>query len=334
MKTVAEIAAQLGLDFKGDGEVTIAQVGSLGNAGPNSISFLSGPSFIKHLKATTAAAVILHAEHVDEAPPIPVIISSNPYLSYAHAAQFLNPRPKQAPAVHPTAVVGDNAALADDCYLGANVVLGNNVSLGSGAQVGAGSYIGDNVSIGVDALIEPNVTVLHDVVIGARILIHPGAVIGADGFGFANDRGVWEKIPQIGSVRIGDDVEIGASTTIDRGAIDDTVIGDGVKLDNQIQIGHNVKLGEHTAIAASAAVAGSAVIGAHCNIAGQVGIAGHIEIADGTTVTGASMVTRSLKKGVYSSGISTQEAGEWRRNAVRLRRLNELFRRVKKLEDK
>jgi len=334
VRTVAEISEHLGLEFQGNGDVRVAQVGSLTNAGPDSISFVSDAKYIKYLKQTDAAVVIMPAKHVKEAPEITKIISEDPYLTYALVAQFLNPRKRHAAGVHHSAVIGDNASLADDCYVGANVVIGNNVSLATGVQVGAGSYLGDNVSIGADSYLEPNVTVLHDVVIGKRALIHPSAVIGSDGFGFANDCGKWEKIPQVGTVLIGDDVEIGAGTSIDRGAIDNTVIEDGVKLDNQIQIGHNVKVGMHTAMAACVGISGSTVIGAYCNLAGQVGVAGHLEIADGSTVTGSSMVTRSLKKGVYSSGLSTQETGEWRKNAVRLRRLNELFERVKKLESK
>jgi len=334
VKTVAEISEYLGLEFQGDGNVSVTRVGSLTNSDSNSISFLSSAKYLKQLKSTAAAVVILHAGHVEDAPDIPVIISENPYLSYARTVQFFNPRVKQAPGVHASAVIGEGVKLAADCHVGANAVIGNNVTIAKGVEVCASAYIGDNVSVGSDSVIEPNATVLDEVVIGERVLIHSGAVIGADGFGFANDSGAWEKIPQVGSVVIGNDVEIGACTSIDRGAIDDTVIGDGVKLDNQIQIGHNVKIGKHTAIAAGVGISGSAVIGAYCNIAGQVGVAGHLEIADGSIITGASMVTRSLKKGMYSSGIAVQETGEWRKNAVRLRRLNELFKRVKELENK
>lgn len=334
MKTIAEISAQLGLEFQGDGEVSIAQVGSLNNAGSNAISFLSGENFIKQLMSTSAAAVIIHAEHVDKAPAIPLIISENPYASYARAAQLLNPQTPTETGIHATAIVGAGAEVAADCFIGPNVVLEDNVSVAKGVQIGAGCYIGNNVSIGAGCIIDPNVTLLKDVVLGKRVIIHPGVVLGADGFGFAEDNGEWVKIPQLGKVIIGDDVEIGASTSIDRGAIDDTVIGDGVKIDNQVQIGHNVKIGAHTIISGCVGIAGSAVIGEHCKLAGQVGVAGHLEIASGTVVTGDSMVTHSLQKGVYSSGLATQEAGEWRKNAVRLRRLNELFNRVKKLENK
>lgn len=332
--TVSEIASQLGLAYEGEGSAVIEQVASLSNAAPGSVSFLSNTAYQKELKTTQASAVIMRAADYQGIEKFSVILSDNPYLSYAHIAQILNPPPEFVAEVHQSVVIGANSDIHDSVYLGPNVVLGEQVKLEQGVVIDAGSYVGNNSTIGAHTRIAANVTVLDEVTIGKRAIIHSGAVIGADGFGFANDQGRWVKIPQVGGVIIGDDVEIGACSTIDRGAIDDTRVGNGVKFDNHIQIGHNVSIGEHTAMAARAGVAGSTTVGAYCNIAGGVGIAGHITIAEGTTITGMSMVSRSLKKGVHSSGMPVQVAGEWRKNAVRLRRLNELFKRVKKLEDK
>lgn len=331
--SVAEIADKIGQTYEGDGNIEIAKVATLENADHHCISFVSNPAYLKEVEHSKAAAIIMREQDKGAATGAAVIISDNPYLSYAQAAQLLHPAPSPLAGVHPSAVVDKAVNLDPGASIGANVVVEAGAVIAAGVVVGAGSYIGQEVKIGVDSRVGPNVTVLEGVVLGARNIIHSGAVLGSDGFGFANDKGNWVKIPQVGRVIIGDDVEIGACTTIDRGAIGDTRIGHGVKLDNQIQIAHNVSIGEHTAIAACVGISGSVNIGAYCNIAGGVGVAGHLTIADGCTVTGKSMVTHSLKKGVYSSGLSTQEAGEWRKNAVRLRRLNELFKRVKKLED-
>ncbi len=331
--TVAEIAAKIGQSYEGDGDVEISRVATLANADSQSISFLSNPSYLKDLKVSKAVAIILSDADKHEANSAAVIISDNPYLSYAQTAQLLYPRPLVEASIHPSAVVHEQAQIGAGVSIGATVVVEAGAVIASGVSIAAGSYVGKGVTIGVDTMLAPNVTLLEGVMLGARNIIHSGAVLGADGFGFANDRGSWVKIPQVGGVIIGDDVEIGACTTIDRGAIGDTKIGNGVKLDNHIQIGHNVTVGEHTAMVACAGIAGSTTVGAYCNIAGGVGIAGHLTIEDGTTITARSMVTHSLKKGVYSSGIPVQETGEFRKNAVRFRRLNELFKRVKKMEN-
>ena len=331
--TAAEIADKIGQTCEGNGDVEITKVATLANADDSSISFLSNPAYLKEVENCAAAVIIMREQDKHAANSAAVIISDNPYLSYAQTAQLLYPAPSPLAGVHASAVIDPNVNLHPGASIGANVVVEAGAEISEGVVIGAGSYIGKDVQIGVETRLAPKVSLLDGVVLGARNIIHSGAVLGADGFGFANDKGSWVKIPQVGRVILGDDVEIGACTTIDRGAIGDTVIGTGVKLDNHIQIGHNVTIGEHTAIAACVGVAGSAKIGAYCIIAGDVGIAGHLTIADGCTVTGKSMVTHSLKKGIYSSGLSTQEAGEWRKNAVRLRRLNELFKRVKKLED-
>jgi len=331
--TAAEIADKIGQTFEGNGDVEITKVATLANADNSSISFLSNPAYLKEVELCGAAVIIMREQDKHAANSAAVIISDNPYLSYAQTAQLLYPAPSPLVGVHASAVIDPNVSLHPGASIGANVVVETGADISNGVVIGAGSYIGKDVQIGVETRIAPNVSLLEGVVLGARNIIHSGAVLGADGFGFANDKGSWVKIPQVGRVIVGDDVEIGACTTIDRGAIGDTHIGNGVKLDNHIQIGHNVTIGEHTAMAACVGIAGSAKIGAYCNIAGDVGIAGHLTIADGTTLTGKSMVTHSLKKGVYSSGLPVQETGEWRKNAVRLRRLNELFKRVKKLED-
>ncbi len=331
--TVAEIADKIGQSFEGDGNVEISKVATLSNADDCSISFLSNPAYLKEVEHCKAAVIIMREQDKDAAKSAAIIVSENPYLSYAQTAQLLYPAHTPEAGVHPSAVIDTNVNIHPGASLAANVVVEAGAVIANGVVIGAGSYVGRDVQIGLETRIEPNVTLLEGVVLGARNIIHSGAVLGADGFGFANDKGSWVKIPQVGRVIVGDDVEIGACTTVDRGAIGDTRIGNGVKLDNHIQVGHNVTIGEHTAMAACVGIAGSANIGAYCNIAGDVGIAGHLSIADGTTLTGKSMVTHSLKKGVYSSGLPVQETGEWRKNAVRLRRLNELFKRVKKLED-
>ncbi len=330
--SVAEIAEKIGQTFEGDGGVEISKVATLANADNGSISFLSNPAYLKEVEHSNAAVIIMREQDKDAANSPAVIISDNPYLSYALTAQLLYPASAPSAGIHATAVIDSKAEIDPDASIGPNVVVEAGANIARGVVIGAGSYVGKDVKVGDNTRVEPNVTLLDGVVLGARNIIHSGAVLGADGFGFANDKGSWVKIPQVGRVIVGDDVEIGACTTIDRGAIGDTRIGNGVKLDNHIQIGHNVTIGEHTAMAACVGIAGSAKIGAYCNIAGDVGIAGHLTIADGTTLTGKSMVTHSLKKGVYSSGMPVQETGEWRKNAVRLRRLNELFKRVKKLE--
>lgn len=334
--TAKQLAEKLGFKLKGNGDVRLESVNDLRKAGEGDLSFLGSSKFASDLPSCQASAVILRANHLDLLPPkVTALISEDPYLGFARAGQLLHPGREFPPGVHPSAVIDSSAQLGADVHIGPHVVIGADTKLGNGVVIQAGCVIGESVQIGDDSCLEPNVTILDGVEIGARCVIHPGAVVGADGFGFANDRGRWEKIPQIGGVVIGDDVEVGANTTIDRGAIEDTVISDGTKLDNLIQVAHNVKIGKNTAIAGCTGIAGSATIGSHCAIGGGVGIVGHITIADGTIITGQSFVASDIPKaGSYSSGVPLQETKTWRRNYLRFKSLDDFAKRLKKLEKK
>jgi UDP-3-O-[3-hydroxymyristoyl] glucosamine N-acyltransferase len=263
------------------------------------------------------------------------IIVDNPHAAYAKIANLLYPQNKQPAGIHASAVVESSADIAEDVWIGANCYIGNHATIESGAQIHPGVVIEDGVRIGKNSTLLPNVTLMHDCSIGERVLLHPGVVIGADGFGQANDGGHWVKVPQIGKVIIGDDVEVGANTTIDRGSVGDTVIGDGVKLDNLIQVAHNVVIGEHTVVASSTAIAGSTKIGRHCMIAGAVGIVGHIEIADNVTILGMSMVSKSIPEaGVYGGSIPATENRKWAKQLANMRHLGDILKRLKNLERK
>jgi UDP-3-O-[3-hydroxymyristoyl] glucosamine N-acyltransferase len=257
---------------------------------------------------------------------------ANPSATYARIAALLHPQPTAVPGEHPSAVGEPRASVHPTAAIGANVVIEAGVDVGERAHIGPGCVLMRNVHIGADTRLVANVTLCEDVTLGERCLVHPGAVIGGDGFGLAPDQGEWIKVPQLGGVRIGNDVEVGANTTIDRGAIDDTVIGDGVKLDNQIQIAHNVRIGAHTVMAGASGVAGSSTIGERCVIGGQVGIAGHLTICDDVMLTGKSFVSSSIRKpGYYSSGLPVDEAARFRKNAARFYKLDELARQVRRL---
>lgn len=330
--TLAELAVRFGCPVQGDPETTISSVGTLAAARPDSITFLANSKYRKYLAATNAAAVVLTPVDADSCP-VPALISDNPYALYARIAGLLHPQPDAAAGEHPSAVVASDARIADSAIIGPNAVVEENCVIGERVVVGPGCVVGRNSSVGNDSRLVANVTVGHNVQIGQRALIHPGAVVGSDGFGFAKEDTVWLKVPQLGAVRVGNDVEIGASTTIDRGAIDDTVIEDGVKLDNQIQVGHNVCIGAHTIIAACSGISGSTRIGQRCMIAGMVGFVGHLEIADDVAITGLTMISRSISQpGVYSGGLPADEAVRWRKNSARFKQLDELSRTVKALE--
>jgi UDP-3-O-[3-hydroxymyristoyl] glucosamine N-acyltransferase len=330
--SLGELAERTGTRVHGDPACLIEGVGTLLGAGPGQISFLANPRYKRQLGATRAAAVILGEQAVD-ACPCNALVSRNPHLTYAQVAALFVREIATAPGVHPSAVVDPSCRVHPEASIGAHAVLGANVVVEAGAMIGPGCVLLDGSRIGEASRLVANVTVYEGTVIGRRALIHGGAVIGGDGFGFANDAGVWTKVAQLGRVRIGDDVEIGACTTVDRGAIDDTVIGNGVKLDNQIQVGHNVHIGEHTVIAACTGIAGSARIGSRCAIGGAVNVTGHIEITDGVTVTGTSFVSQSIEApGVYSSGVPLEPTERWHKNFVRMKQLDEMARRLKSLE--
>ncbi len=330
--SLGQLVQTLGGEVAGDPSVTVTRVGTLENAAVDSISFVTSERFLHQLLRTHAGAVILAPAHKD-VTAIPRIVCSNPYAYFARVSALLNPVAAVAIGVHPSATVPASATLGAKVSVGPNAVLGENVCLGDGVIVGANSCIGNDVTVGSGTRIFPNVTIYHDCRIGRRGIVHAGVVIGADGFGIAHEEGVWVKVPQVGRVFIGDDVEIGANTAIDRGAIDDTIIDDGVKLDNLIQIAHNVHIGAHTAIAACTGIAGSVRIGRRCQIAGAVGIAGHLSIADDVHISAKTLITKSITEaGVYSGGYPFELNHTWRRNAVQIRHLDTLAKTVKQLE--
>lgn len=331
-RTLAQIAQHVDGQVVGDRDYAITGVGTLTQAGPEQISFLANNKYRKFLRSTRAGAVIV-APGFGEGLELNLIEVADPYVAYARVAALLHPEPETRPGIHPSAWVHPEAKVADNVSIGPQVSVEAGTVIAEGVSIGAGTVVEPGVRIGRDTRIKANVTLCREVQVGDRVIIHPGVVIGADGFGIANDNGHWIKVPQVGRVVIGNDVEIGANTTIDRGAIDDTLISDGVKLDNQIQIGHNVVIGEHTVIAGCVGIAGSTRIGSHCAIGGGTGIAGHIEIADGVQLTGMSMVTKSITEGgVYSSGIPIEPARQWHKNVIRYRQMDKLFERVRQLE--
>lgn len=332
--TLREIVERLGGEIVGSPETTVRRVAPLESATPDSITFLANERYGYQLGRSHAGAVIV-SESARGATSIPRVVCSNPYAYFARVSGLFNPPPQPRPGYHASAVIDPSAVIAPGTEIGPLAVLGRHVRIGEGSMIGAGCYLGDGTTVGKDTRLSANVTVYHGCTIGDRVILHSGAVIGADGFGIAMDRGRWVKVPQIGAVVIGDDVEIGANTTVDRGALENTVIEEGVKLDNQIQIGHNVHIGAHTAIAACTGIAGSTRIGRHCRIGGASGIAGHIVIADNVEISAYTAVTKSIERpGRYSGVYVFEPHGQWLKNAVQLRHLAELAGRVRALEKK
>ena len=330
--SLGELATRFGCELIGDPDVVIDAVASLQNAGPSSLSFLSAPAFKKQLASTKAAAVVLRADDAEDSPAA-VLINENPYACYARMAAVLHPAPALEPGIHSSAVVVESASIADTAHIAANVVIGDRSTVGSNTYIGPGSVIGPDCVLGDDCRLVANVTLVRDVTIGARGIVHPGAVIGADGFGNAMTPDGWVKVPQFGGVRIGNDVEIGANSTIDCGALDDTVIEDGVRIDNLVMIAHNVRVGEHTAMAAMTGISGSAVIGKRCLFAGKSGTVGHITVCDDVIVSGQGMISKDVTEpGVYASAFAAEKVGDWNRRVARIRRLDHLTDRVSKLE--
>lgn len=329
---LSEIAARLGGRVLGDARVRIAQIATLDSARPDQISFLTNSKYRAQLAETRAGAVILSEADAD-ATDLPRIISDNPYAYFAKVSAMLNPLPVIRPGIHPSAVIGVGAQVDATASIAATAVIGEGAKIGAHSVIGEGCCIGENVVIGSHARLYPRVVIYHDCVIGDNLIAHSGVVIGGDGFGIAMDNGRWVKIPQIGRVVIGNDVEIGANTTIDRGALSDTVIEEGVKLDNQIQIAHNVRIGAHTAIAGCVGIAGSATIGKHCRIGGSAGILGHLQIADNVEIASFTLVGKSIREaGSYAGIFPFAKAEDWRKNSVHLRHLDELAGRIKALE--
>jgi UDP-3-O-[3-hydroxymyristoyl] glucosamine N-acyltransferase len=328
--SLGELAVRFGCTLKGDPDLRVTRVAALENADAASVAFLANPRYRRHLERTKAGVVVLDPQLADACAGN-ALLSKNPYATYARIASLLYPAPTAPPGRHATAVVEDSAVIDPSASIGPHAVIGANVRIGARSVIGPGCVVMDGAEVGEDTRLTANITLCQGVILGSRCVLHPSVVIGADGFGLAPDQGEWLKVPQVGTVRIGNDVEIGASTTIDRGAIGDTVIGDGVKMDNQIQIGHNVRIGEHTAIAGCAGISGSATIGRRCMIGGQVGIAGHLTVCDDVVITGQSFVNSSIRKpGYYSSGIPVDETTRFRKNAARFRGLDDFVREVRK----
>ena len=320
--TLGEIAVRYGLELLGDPGLAVDGVAPLAGAGPGQISFCTGTRYRKQLAATRASAVVISRELAAECP-VAALVSPRPYASYARIATGLHPSAAVAPGRAVGAQVDRTASVADSAFVGPNAVIGPRVVVGERCSIGPNCVIEPGARLGDDCLLQAGVTVCHDVVVGARCNFKAGAVAGSDGFGFAPDVDGYVKVPQLGGLRIGNDVEVGANTTIDRGTIEDTVIEDGVKLDNQVQVGHNCRIGAHTVIAGCVGISGSTILGSRCMIGGAVGIAGHLEIGDDVVVTGYSLVTHSLPgPGIYSSGMPAIEAAKWRRAVARLHRLD------------
>lgn len=331
--TLSEITAYVGGELFGDPEYLISSLGSIDRAKEDQLSFLSNPKFAKKLPTSEAGAVLLRdacdAEKVRNA-----ILVRNPYLAFAKVTRLFVPSQKGwSSSIHPTAVIHETATLGENVSVGPNVAIGAYSKIGDDCYIGAGCIVGEGVRIAVGCRLLGNVSIYDRVEVGAHCILHSGAVIGADGFGFAPDNGQWVKIHQLGSVTIGDNVEIGANTTIDCGAIENTVIGNGVKIDNLVQIAHNVVIGDNSAIAGCVGIAGSSVIGQNCTLAGGVGLAGHITLVDNVHVTAMSLVTRSIESpGSYSSGTALDSTPNWRKSAVRLRRIENMAAQISKLE--
>jgi UDP-3-O-[3-hydroxymyristoyl] glucosamine N-acyltransferase len=331
--TLGELARTLGLSLRGgDPDSRVHAVATLQGAGAGDLSFLANKGYRRYLSATRATAVILAEDYAEECP-VAALVSDNPYAAYARAAALLVPAAPPRAGVHPAATLEDGCRVDATAWIGPHCIIERDAVIGAGVQLAGNCFVGAGSHIGAHSRLAANVVVCHGVHIGERARIQPGAVIGSDGFGLASEGGSWLNVPQLGSVRIGNDVEIGANTTVDRGALEDTVLEDDVRLDNQIQVAHNVHIGAHTAIAGCVGISGSARIGRHCMIGGGAGIVGHLEIADHVIITGMTMVTKSITEpGVYSSGVPAQDNDSWNRNYARLRRLDRLARRVQALE--
>lgn len=347
VRTLGELAAELGLELRnGAGaagadsiaaavdpaSVRISGLATLATAGPGQLSFFHNERYLADLRGTHAAAVILREDALANCP-VPALIAANPYAAYARVSALFAHHEPAASGTHPSAIIDLSARVAASASIGPHVVIGPDVTIGENCRIGANCTIGSGSSLGAECVLAPNVSICHGVRIGQRVRVHSAVVIGSDGFGFAPEAGRYVKIEQLGGVWIGDDVEIGAGTTIDRGALDDTVIEEGVKIDNQVQIAHNVRVGAHSILCGCSAIAGSSVIGKNCIIAGAVGVVNHVRICDGVTVTAMSLVNQSITEpGVYAAGTGLDKAGNWKRNIVRFRQLDEIWRRLLRLE--
>jgi UDP-3-O-[3-hydroxymyristoyl] glucosamine N-acyltransferase len=329
---LGELAARFGCELRGDPAAVVECVATLQEATPGAVSFLANSRYRRHLPGTRATAVVLDAASAADCPTNS-LVADNPYATYARIAQLLYPAMPVTGGRHPSAVVEPDAVVDASAWIGPQAYVGAGVRIGAGASVGPGCIVLDGAQVGPGTRLVAQVTLAGGVRVGTRCLLHPGVVIGADGFGHAPDSDGYVKIPQVGSVLIGDDVEIGANTTIDRGAIGDTVVENGVRIDNQVQVGHNCRIGEHTVISGCVGISGSVTIGKRCMIGGMVGVVGHLQIADDVYLTGKTMVSHSITKaGLYSGQLPFDEARRFRRNSARFQQLDELARRVRALE--
>ncbi|MFC6841462.1 UDP-3-O-(3-hydroxymyristoyl)glucosamine N-acyltransferase [Xanthomonas theicola] len=326
--TAHEIAERFGLQVHGDGAVAVHGVATLAHAGPGQLSFLANPRYRAQLADSAAAIVVLRADDAEAAPGT-ALIARDPYLAFAKIAALFDVAPARPPGIHPSASIDPSAQIAAGAHIGAFVSIGARSVIGDGCVIGPGCVIGDDCRVGAGCELIARVTLVARVRLGARVRIHPGAVLGADGFGLAMDAGHWIKVPQLGGVAIGDDCEIGANACVDRGALEDTTLEEDVRLDNLVQVAHNVHIGAHSAIAGCTGIAGSARIGRYCMLGGAVGVVGHLEICDKVVVTGKSVVRNSIHEpGEYSSGTPLTDNRTWRKNAARFKQLDALARRI------
>lgn len=334
MRTLGELATFLDARLVGDPQASVHALAPIQSAGPGTLSFVASPKYQAALAATGATAVIL-AEPLLARCPCAALVVPNPYLAYAKVSHLFSKLPVVVPGVHPSATVAADVQVPVDAHIGAHAVIEDGVLLGAGVVIGPHTVVGAGTRLGTGVRLWANVTIYPGVVIGERTIIHAGSVIGADGFGFAPDDGKWQKIAQVGSVVIGNDVEIGALCSIDRGAIGDTVLGNGVILDDQVHIAHNVSVGDYTAMAGKSGISGSTRVGKHCLISGMAGLTGHIEICDNVRISGMTTVAKSITEpGVYTSGTGMEEHASWARNAARFRQLDAMARRLAELEKK
>jgi UDP-3-O-[3-hydroxymyristoyl] glucosamine N-acyltransferase len=330
--TLGELAVRFGCELRGDPDVIVDSVASLGDAGPRAVTFLANPKYAAQLAETRAGAVILDAKSAASSP-VPALVVGNPHATYARVATLLHPDPPLEPGVHALAAVDPGAQVDPSTEIAAGASVGEGARIGARCYIGPGSVIERGAVVGDDSRLVARVFIGRDVQLGARCIVQPGAVIGADGFGFAPEKSTWVKVPQIGSVIVGVDVEIGSNTTIDRGALGDTVIEDGVKLDNLIMIAHNCRIGAHSALAACVAIAGSSVVGKRCILGGRVGLTGHITLCDDVVVLGTTFISHNITKpGMYSSALPGEEAGAWRRIVARIKRLDSMAKRMRAVE--
>jgi UDP-3-O-[3-hydroxymyristoyl] glucosamine N-acyltransferase len=332
--SLAEIAEKIGAEVRGDTTARVEGLNTLREASSQELSFLANPAYRHYLDSTAAAAVILDSDAAEDYSGN-ALIMANPYLGYALATALFDDAPLPEVGIHPQAVIAESANVDPSASVGPFAVIGEGVRVGANTRIGSGTHVGDDSVIGSDCRIAANVSIYHAVQIGSHVTIHSGAVIGADGFGFAPNQGRWVKIHQLGSVVIGNHVEIGACTTIDRGALGNTIIEDGVILDNHVQVAHNVQIGENTAMACYAGVAGSTVVGKNCIFAARSGSVGHVTLCDGVHLTAAAVITKSLKEpGAYSSGTMFSKFRDWKKSAVRFNQLDQLANRIRELEKK